>query len=128
MLTVELASLREDAIREHIREQTPEGWVFTVGQSEESRLWESSFRDVKGDLQWEIADITLKQVLLHALGWLEVRKVSLPVGSRWAPRTGDVTNDRVHERAYRATSDDGPSDLEPDEISSVYSSSRRRGK
>jgi hypothetical protein len=121
-LTVEIASLREDEIRENVNRSAPEGWSFNVEQSGESRLWVASFKDSKDVLQWEVSDITLKQVLLHALGWLEVRKI-LPE-SRWAPRKGGITTDRVHDRAYSMTSEGGPSDLEPDEISSVY---ERRG-
>jgi hypothetical protein len=124
MLDVDVVHLKEDALRSLVQEQTPDDWYFTVDQSSETRLWEARFLDSKGVLQWGISDITLKQVLLHALGWLEVRKVKLPEGSLWAPRTVDRVVDRVHERAFQVTSNEGISDLEAEEIASVYSKTR----
>lgn len=127
MLTVELASLSEDLIEAGIRESVPEGWTFDAYQDADSRLWVAKFHNGTST-EWEISDITLKQVLLHARGWLEVRKIKIPDGSRWAPRVKEVSLDRVHDLAYRVVSDDGPPDLDPGEISSVYSSPRRGGK
>jgi hypothetical protein len=120
MFDVDVVHLKEDALRALVQEQTPEGWYFTVDQSSETRLWEACFLDSKGESQWEISDITLKQVLLHALGWLQVRRVKLPEGSLWAPRTVDRAADRAHERAFQATSNEVISDLETEEIASVY--------
>jgi hypothetical protein len=65
------------------------------------------------------------RLLILPLGWLEVRKLKLPEGSRWTSRMGEITNERLHERAFRVTSDEVISDLEPNEIDLVYSKANK---
>jgi hypothetical protein len=126
MVTVDLTTLDEESIEKNIRARLPEGWTLECTQDKESLLWAASIHDGDQVLQWKIEDLIPQQVLCHALGWLAVKAVKTKL--QWTRRSGEITQERVHELAYRVTSDEGPADLDPGEVSSVYSSSRIGGK
>jgi len=115
-LSVELASLSEETLESTIREELPSGWSLEVSQ-DSSHFWVVVVRDADSVEKWRSADITAKQVLLHTIGWWNLRNRKANVNSPWAPRTRELTKEMVRDRALQHD----PEDLDPSEVESVYS-------
>lgn len=120
MLTVELSTLSDELVEQATLQRLPPGWTLETHQDEESRYWVALIFNEEGLQQWRMEDITLKQVLLHAVGWLTLRNYKLPEGSPWVRRFDEITTERLHEAAYRATGPEEVPDLDPVELQSVY--------
>ncbi len=119
MLPAELASLSEELLEGYLRERLPSGWKFEISQ-DDTDFWVVVLMGSQGETQWKISDITPKQVFLHAIGWLSTRNRS--ANPSWVRRSGEITQQRLHEAAFRTSSpDSGPEDLDPSEVASVYS-------
>jgi hypothetical protein len=127
-LTVELATLSEELLEDAARERLPPGWYLEITQNETTDMWRVRVLDDNRAEQWKVVDITPKQVLLHAVGWLEIRDSQAHVNPQWARRTGEITTQRLHEAAFRQTAPEkDPADLDPEEVVAVYGSRPRHG-
>jgi len=119
MLTVELATLSDDLVEKSAKDHLPVGWTLKSYQ-DESRYWVAIVFNAEGLQQMKFEDITLKQVLLHVVGWLVMRNYQLPEGSPWVRRFDDITAEKAHEAAYQVTGPEEVPDLDPVELQLVY--------
>lgn len=118
-LDIEVTTWDEERIKDEITLRLEPGWVFRFGPSEDRMSWEASIWH-EGIELWSDDGLTSQLVLLNALGWLENRKYQGHSAGVWVRRSGDLSQQRVHELAYSKTY--GPPDpphLDPDEIASV---------
>jgi hypothetical protein len=126
-LPLEASTWDEGRIQEEIILRLPRGWIFSVKPSEGSTCWEVTFLDVEEAVVWKGEHFVIQLALLDALGWLEAREAKPREESAWNRRKGELNPQRPHDRLFSVglTGED-PSDLDPGEIASVYSSRPRR--
>ena len=122
-LPIDANTWDENRLIAEIAARLPKGWKWEVRQAE-NNFWVVTLSNEEGEPQLVEAEAHAHLALLNALGWLEVRTHQASTrSSPWAPRKREF-NDRPHDRLYKIQVEDPP-DLDPKEIASVYSRSRK---
>jgi len=123
-LPIDAGAWDETRLVAEIAARLPKGWKWEVRQAE-NNFWVVTLTNSEGAPELEEAQAHAQLALLNALGWLEMRAHKTENrASPWAPRRGDFT-DRPHDRLFKLQAGGDPPDLDPREIASVYSRSRK---
>jgi len=125
VLPLEATTWDENRLVREIASRLPKSWKWKVEQAP-NLFWVVTVSNDESEEPVHVeAEAIAQLALLNMLGWLENRIHKPNPNSPWAPRQRPDPTDRPHDRLYKTYPIEDPPDLDPEEIASVYSRTRK---